>query len=54
MIILFLDGEIADELFDNVDEELIETKCVHWDITDFHNLNNKVEGPKFDVGGHTW
>ncbi|KAG2226443.1 hypothetical protein INT45_000611 [Circinella minor] len=46
--------EIGNELFDKVDEELIESKCIHWDIANFHSLSNKVEGPKFEVGGHTW
>ena len=50
----FPDEKIAKELFDNVDEELIETKCIHWNIADFHNLNYKANGPKFEVGGHTW
>ncbi|KAI9256487.1 hypothetical protein BDA99DRAFT_516547 [Phascolomyces articulosus] len=46
--------KIADELFEKVDEELIESKCVHWDIANFKSLSDRVRGPEFEVGGHKW
>ncbi|KAI8149390.1 hypothetical protein BJV82DRAFT_587918 [Fennellomyces sp. T-0311] len=45
---------IGAELLKSANEECLEFKCVHWDIEMWWDLPDRVEGPKFEAGGHQW
>lgn len=37
-----------------IDQEIIETKCFHWNIESWSALENRTTGPIMKVGGHDW
>ncbi|KAI8081535.1 uncharacterized protein BX664DRAFT_340645 [Halteromyces radiatus] len=45
---------IANKVLAQVDEEVIETNCQQWEITDWAGLPERVQGPIFTVGGYRW
>ncbi|KAG0750292.1 hypothetical protein G6F57_003257 [Rhizopus arrhizus] len=46
--------EIAKKDMPPIEEETIEFKCVHWNVTDWNKLDHRVLGPVFQAGGHDW
>jgi ubiquitin carboxyl-terminal hydrolase 7 len=49
-----IDEEIAKKDMPPIEEETIEFKCVHWNVTDWNKLDHRVLGPVFQAGGHDW
>jgi len=42
-------------VFSNLEEVEVEAETFHtWNITDWKTLSNKVYGPVFECGGHSW
>ncbi|ORX62673.1 cysteine proteinase [Hesseltinella vesiculosa] len=37
-----------------IDEEVLEFKVFHWEISDWNALPDRIQGPVFEVGGHRW
>lgn len=46
--------QIANKELQPTDQEIIETKCVHWNITNWSQLDNRTLGPVMQAGGHDW
>ncbi|KAI9256173.1 hypothetical protein BY458DRAFT_519583 [Sporodiniella umbellata] len=46
--------EIAKRDMPSLSEKTTDFKCVHWDVTNWSQLENRVLGPTFEVGGHEW
>ncbi|KAI8880799.1 cysteine proteinase [Backusella circina FSU 941] len=46
--------EIANKWMSNVEEEILDFKVVHWDITNWNQLDQRTLGPVFQAGGHNW
>ncbi|KAI9267907.1 ICP0-binding domain of ubiquitin-specific protease 7-domain-containing protein [Phascolomyces articulosus] len=47
--------EIANKLFEPVnDQEIIETKCQHWEVRNWSNITSRALSPPFTVGDHRW
>ncbi|CAO3638238.1 unnamed protein product [Mucor fragilis] len=45
---------IANKELIPIDNEIIETKCEHWEIKDWSKLDTRTIGPIMKVGGHDW
>ncbi|KAI8150412.1 cysteine proteinase [Fennellomyces sp. T-0311] len=46
--------EIANKEMHQLDEEVIDTKIYHWNITNWRSLAEREQSPVFEVGGHKW
>jgi hypothetical protein len=46
--------QIANKDLQPIEQEIIETKCMHWDITNWSQLENRSMGPIMQAGGHDW
>ncbi|KAG0165848.1 hypothetical protein DFQ28_005241 [Apophysomyces sp. BC1034] len=46
--------QIANTELTPTDEEVIELKCTHWQISSWNGLEDRVQGPTFEAGGHKW
>ncbi|KAI8331821.1 hypothetical protein EDC96DRAFT_548710 [Choanephora cucurbitarum] len=46
--------QIANKELQPLEEEIIETKCFHWDIEHWSQLDQRVIGPVMQAGGHDW
>ena len=45
---------IANKELHPIDNEIIETKCEHWEIKEWSKLETRTIGPIMKVGGHDW
>ncbi|KAI8149922.1 hypothetical protein BJV82DRAFT_647181 [Fennellomyces sp. T-0311] len=45
---------IVNTHFVKLDEEVIDTQVSHWEISDWSELPNRLEGPVFEAGGFHW
>jgi len=45
---------IANKELHPIDNEIIETKCEHWDIQGWSKLDTRTIGPIMKVGDHDW
>ncbi|RCI04918.1 hypothetical protein CU098_011576 [Rhizopus stolonifer] len=45
---------IANKELAPLEEDIIETKCFHWDIEHWSQLDQRVIGPVMKAGGHDW
>lgn len=50
----FIDEQIAEKELAPLEEETVETKVFHWNIENYKDLPERVQGPVFEVGGHKW
>jgi ubiquitin carboxyl-terminal hydrolase 7 len=38
----------------SIEEEIVELKVDHWDITNWSELETRTVGPIIKAGGHDW
>ncbi|KAI9484595.1 cysteine proteinase [Zychaea mexicana] len=46
--------EIANKEMPQMEEDIVETKVYHWDVTNWRNLSDREQSPVFEAGGHKW